>query len=80
MLLELLLEEEELSEATMHALQSTYNLQSQDAEVRPAHTHTHLYYSSIIFSNNIKGLLPVSIPQCSKFNCNSSSPLLSHYH
>lgn len=41
MLLELLLEEEELSEATMHALQSTYNLQSQDAEVRPAHTHTH---------------------------------------
>ncbi|XP_076587540.1 aminopeptidase O [Chaetodon auriga] len=34
MLLELLLEEEELSVATMHALQRTYNLQNQDAEVR----------------------------------------------
>ncbi|XP_045890292.1 aminopeptidase O isoform X2 [Micropterus dolomieu] len=34
MLLELLLEEEELSTATLHALQKTYNLQSQDAEVR----------------------------------------------
>lgn len=44
------------------------------------HTPTHLYYSSIIFSNNINGLLPVSIPWCSKFNRNSGSPLLSHYH
>lgn len=33
MLLELLLEEEELSEAAMEALQRTYNLQSRDAEV-----------------------------------------------
>ncbi|XP_044051847.1 aminopeptidase O isoform X4 [Siniperca chuatsi] len=34
MLLELLLEKEELSVATMRALQRTYNLQNQDAEVR----------------------------------------------
>ncbi|XP_035514763.1 aminopeptidase O-like [Morone saxatilis] len=34
MLLELLLEEEELSVETMRALQRTYNLQDQDAEVR----------------------------------------------
>ncbi|XP_032370952.1 aminopeptidase O isoform X2 [Etheostoma spectabile] len=34
MLLELLLEEEELSAATVRALQRTYNLQNQDAEVR----------------------------------------------
>ncbi|XP_068165593.1 aminopeptidase O isoform X2 [Antennarius striatus] len=34
MLLELLLEEEELSAATMRALQRTYDLQNQDAEVR----------------------------------------------
>ena len=39
MLLELLLEEEELSEAAMHALQRTYGLQNQDAEVRNTHTH-----------------------------------------
>lgn len=40
MLLELLLEEEELSKEAMEALQRAYNLQQQDAEVRP-HTHTH---------------------------------------
>uniref|UniRef100_A0A8C9XAD2 Aminopeptidase O n=1 Tax=Sander lucioperca TaxID=283035 RepID=A0A8C9XAD2_SANLU len=34
MLLELLLEEEELSTATVRALQRTYNLQNQDAEVQ----------------------------------------------
>ncbi|KAK9523334.1 hypothetical protein VZT92_019733 [Zoarces viviparus] len=34
MLLELLLEEEELSGATLRALQRTYNLQNQDAEVK----------------------------------------------
>ncbi|XP_050930777.1 aminopeptidase O isoform X2 [Lates calcarifer] len=34
MLLELLLEESELSVATMHTLQRTYDLQNQDAEVR----------------------------------------------
>lgn len=39
MLLELLLEEEELSASTVRALQRTYDLQSQDAEVRP---HTHM--------------------------------------
>lgn len=38
MLLELLLEEEELSEEAMDALQRAYNLQRQDAEVRP-HKH-----------------------------------------
>lgn len=42
MLLELLLEEEELSEAAMHALQRAYSLQNQDAEVRNTHTHTHM--------------------------------------
>lgn len=42
MLLELLLEEEELSVSTVRALQRTYDLQSQDAEVRP-HTHTHTH-------------------------------------
>lgn len=40
MLLELLLEEEELSKEAVDALQRAYNLQRQDAEVRP-HTHTH---------------------------------------
>lgn len=35
MLLELLLEEEELSEEAMDALQGAYDLQRQDAEVRP---------------------------------------------
>ena len=35
MLLELLLEEEELSKEAMEALQRAYNLQRQDAEVRP---------------------------------------------
>lgn len=40
MLLELLLEEEELSKEAMEALQRAYNLQQQDAEVRP-HTLTH---------------------------------------
>lgn len=57
MLLELLLEEEELSEAAMHALQSTYNLQTQDAEVRP-HTHAetseHMRSNAIISTNNKK--------------------------
>lgn len=38
LLLELLLEEEELNKEAMEALQRAYNLQSQDAEVRP-HTH-----------------------------------------
>ncbi|XP_029685147.1 aminopeptidase O isoform X3 [Takifugu rubripes] len=50
MLLELLLEEEELSEEAMDALQRAYNLQRQDAEVRHRwcelvvkHTHTKAY-------------------------------------
>lgn len=64
MLLELLLEEEELSEATMRALQRTYNLQNQDAEVRThTHTHTetneHMHSSAIISPNNKK---KVSLP------------------
>lgn len=42
MLLELLLEEEELSEEAMDALQRAYNLQRQDAEVRPhKHSRSH---------------------------------------
>lgn len=40
MLLELLLEEKQLSKEAMEALQRAYNLQRQDAEVRP-HTPTH---------------------------------------
>lgn len=55
MLLELLLEEEGLSEATMRALQSTYNLQTQDAEVR-LHTHAetieHTRSNAIVSTNN----------------------------
>ncbi|XP_071339515.1 aminopeptidase O isoform X2 [Trachinotus anak] len=50
MLLELLLEESELRVATMRALQRTYNLQNQDAEVRHRwcelvvkHAHTQAY-------------------------------------
>ncbi|XP_041854940.1 aminopeptidase O isoform X2 [Melanotaenia boesemani] len=50
MLLELLLEESELSVASMHALQKTYSLQEQDAEVRHRwcelvvkHAYTHAY-------------------------------------
>ncbi|XP_051278831.1 aminopeptidase O isoform X2 [Dicentrarchus labrax] len=50
MLLELLLEEEELSVETMQALQRTYNLRDQDAEVRHRwcelvvkHAHTQAY-------------------------------------
>ncbi|TNM89730.1 hypothetical protein fugu_003964, partial [Takifugu bimaculatus] len=50
MLLELLLEEEELSEEAMDALQRAYNLQRQDAEVRHRwcelvvkHAHTKAY-------------------------------------
>lgn len=39
MLLELLLEQEELSAAAMRTLKRTYDLQNQDAEVRP-HTLT----------------------------------------
>lgn len=38
MLLELLLEESELSVATLDFLQRTYNLQNQDAEVGPCTT------------------------------------------
>lgn len=38
LLLELLLEEPELSAASMHALHKIYNLHRQDAEVRPMHT------------------------------------------
>ncbi|XP_074526582.1 aminopeptidase O isoform X2 [Halichoeres trimaculatus] len=50
MLLELLLEEEELSVTAMRALQRTYNLQNQDAEVQHRwcelvvkHSHTQAY-------------------------------------
>ncbi|KAM7017960.1 aminopeptidase O [Tautogolabrus adspersus] len=50
MLLELLLEEEKLSAATMRTLQKTYKLQNQDAEVRHRwcelvvkHVHTQAY-------------------------------------
>lgn len=44
MLLELLLEEAELSEAAMEALQRTYNLQSRDAEVNS----TFLFISCVL--------------------------------
>lgn len=68
MLLELLLEEEELSKEAMETLQRAYNLRGQDAEVRP-HTHRqtrgetghHLRSSSVIPSNNKKSFL--SLPK-----------------
>lgn len=76
MLLELLLEEEELSEEAMDTLQRAYNLRGRDAEVRP-HKHSRRHRDRRAFTFQLRNPLQVSplSPRCTARPLSSSQPL-----